>query len=102
VARRNILIARTRQKIEKNDFNGAQELLRSLDDLPGKPQFTLTLSTAARLLRSDDAMMQRKIDQLFAATQTLMTQFLDLKPISELHNEFREAQQKAPLKSGKT
>ncbi len=102
VARRNILMARTRQKIEKKDFNGAQELLRSLDDLPGKPQFSLMLSTSARQLRSDDALMQRKIDQLFAATQTLMTQFLDLKPISELHNELREAQQKSAVKTDKT
>ena len=98
VARRNILMARARQKIQKKDFKAANELLRSLDDLPGKPQFTLTLSTSARLLRSDDPMMQRKIDQLFAATQTLMTQFLDLKPINELHNELREAQQPSALR----
>lgn len=102
VARRNILMARARQKIEKKDFAGAQELLRSLDDLPGKPQFNLTLSTSARLLRSDDPQMQRKIDQLFQATQTLMTQFLDLKPISQLHDELREAQRKAPPKADKT
>ena len=102
VARRNILISRTRQKIEKKDFAAAQELLRSLDDLPGNPQFTLTLTTAARLLRSDDPQIQRRIDQLFKATQTLTAQFLDLKPINRLHDELREAQQKAPPKTGKT
>lgn len=102
VARRNILMARARQKIEKKDFAGAQELLRSLDELPAKPQFNLTLSTAARLLRSDDLQMQRRIDQLFQATQTLLTQFLDLKPISQLHDQLREAQQKNPPKTDKT
>jgi hypothetical protein len=102
VARRNILMSRTRQKIEKKDFAAAQELLRTLDELPAKPQFNLTLSTAARLLRSDDPLMQRRIDQLFQATQTLMTQFLDLKPINELHNDLREAQQKNPPKTEKT
>jgi hypothetical protein len=102
VARRNILMARARKRIENKDFAGAQELLRSLDELPGKPQFKLALDTSARLLRSDDPAMQRKIDGLFSQTQTLMTQFLDLKPINQLHNELREAQQKGPQKAGGT
>ena len=102
VARRNILIARTRQKIDKKDFAGAQELLRMLDELPGQSQFNLTLSNSARSLRSDDPQMQRRIDQLFQATQTLTTQFLDLKPISQVHNELREAQSKPPSESDKT
>jgi hypothetical protein len=104
VARRNILIARVRQKIKKQDYKGAQELLQTLDDLQGKPQFNLKLTEAARQLRSNDPMMQRRIDQLFQQTQTLTSKFLDLKPINEIHNEFREAQQapKTPAKEGKT
>ncbi len=102
VARRNILMARARQKIEKKDFAAAQELLRSLDDLPGNPQFNLTLTTSARLLRSDDPQIQRRIDQLFKATQTLTSQFLDLKPINRLHDDLREAQQEGPAKTDKT
>jgi hypothetical protein len=102
VARRNILIARARQKINKNDFAGAQELLRALDELPGKPQFDLTINSAKRLLRSDDPLMQRRIDQLFQATQTLTAQFLDVKPVNEIHNELREAQQRPAVKNGKT
>jgi hypothetical protein len=102
VARRNILIARTRQKIAKKDFAGAQGLLRLLDELPGQSQFNLTLTNSARSLRSDDPQMQRRIDQLFQATQTLATQFLDLKPISQVHNELREAQSKAPPKTEST
>jgi hypothetical protein len=100
VARRNILIARARQKIDKRDLAGAQTLVRTLADLPGKPQFDLTLSTSAQLLRSDDPIMQKRIDQLFQATQTLMTQYLDLKPINELNDELREAQEKASAKGG--
>lgn len=99
VARRNILMARARQRIAKKDFAGAQELLRTLDDLPGKPQFSLTLTNSARALRSDDPQMQRRIDQLFQATQTLTTQFLDVRPISQLHNELREAQNKPAEKT---
>ena len=102
VARRNILIARAKQKIDKKDYAAAQELLRSLDELPGKPQFKLTLDTSQRLLRSDDPQMQRRIDQLFNATQTLMTQFLDLRPITELHDKLREAQSHGSAKTDKT
>jgi hypothetical protein len=101
VARRNILMARARKRIESKDFKGADELLRSLDELPGKPQFKLKLDTSARLLRSDDAAMQRKIDGLFSQTQTLINQFLDLKPISQINNELREAQQKGTAPGGK-
>lgn len=92
VARRNILMARVRQKIEQDDFSAAQQLIRTLDELPGRPQFQLTLTTAARLLRSDDAQMQRRIDQLFQATEAVVAQYLDARPISQLHDELRAAQ----------
>jgi hypothetical protein len=94
VARRNILIARIRQKILKKDFKGADELVRALDDLPARPQFNLTLSTAEQILRSDDPTMQRRIKQMFDATQTLLTQYLDLKPINQIKDELRTAQEK--------
>ena len=99
VARRNILMSRAHQKIEKKDFAAAQELLRALDDLPARPQFNLTLSNAARTLRSDDPQMQKRIDKLFASTQALLTQYLDLRPISKLHDDLREAQSKPAIKS---
>ena len=73
-----------------------------LDELPGKQQFDNTLDTSERLLRSDDPMMQRRIEQLFNATRTLMTQYLDRKPINELHDELREASQTPAAKTGKT
>jgi hypothetical protein len=92
VARRNILMARTRQKIEKRDFPAARELLRAIDELPGRSQFNLTLTSAARLLRSNDPQIQRRIDQLFEATQTVLTHFLDTGPIRALNEEFRAAQ----------
>ncbi|HEY3392084.1 MAG TPA: hypothetical protein VGK58_05215 [Lacipirellulaceae bacterium] len=94
VARRNILMARARQKIEEKNFEAAQELMRSVDQLPGRSQFNLTLTTASRLLRSDDPQIQRRIDQLFQATQMVLTQYLDARPISELHEELRAAQRK--------
>jgi hypothetical protein len=102
VVRRNILISRARQKIEKKDFAGAETLVRSLDDLPDRNQFNLTLSTSAQLIHSDDPQIQRRIKQMFDATQTLATQFLDNKPINQLRDELREAQQKTVPKANKT
>ncbi len=94
VARRNILMARVRQKIKKGDFAAAQELINAINELPDRSQFNLTLTTAARLVRSDDPQIQRRIDQLFEATQTALSQYLDVRPINELHNELRAAQRK--------
>jgi hypothetical protein len=91
VARRNILMARVRQKIAQDDYAAAQELLRALDELPGRSQFNLTLSTTARTLRSDDPQIQRRIDQLFEATQSVLAQYLDPRPIHELHSELASA-----------
>lgn len=98
VARRNILIARARQKIEKKDYKAADDLIRALDDLPGNPQFNLTLSNAALVLRSDDPQIQKRIDQLFKATQMLTSKFLDLRPVNQIHDELREAQLKGAEK----
>jgi hypothetical protein len=94
VARRNILMARTRQKIEKKDYAAAQKLMAEINELPGHSQLNLELQAAARRYRSDDPQIQRRIDRLFEGTQTVLTQYLDVRPISELSNELRTAQQK--------
>jgi hypothetical protein len=99
VARRNILISRVQQKIDKRDFAAAEELIRALDELPGRPQFDLSLRTAEQTLRSDDPQMQRRIKQLFEATRTLVAQFLDLKPVNQIRDDLREAQRKGDSKS---
>ncbi len=94
VARRNILMARVRQRIKKKDFAGAQKLIGEINELPGRSQFNLELTTAARRTRSDDPQIQRRIDQLFEGTQAALSQYLDVRPISELSDELRAAQQK--------
>jgi hypothetical protein len=91
-ARRNILLTRARQKIEQGELSTARQLLTSIDELPGRSHFNTTLTTAARLLRSDDPQIQRRIDQLFEATQTVLTQYLDTRPITQLHDDLRAAQ----------
>ena len=93
VARRNIYMARVRQQIVDKDFSRAGELLESLDELPGRAQFNQLLQREARLYRAKDQQVQRKIEQLFAATQTVLSQFLDPRQISELHDQLRAARQ---------
>jgi hypothetical protein len=92
VVRRNILMARATQKIEAKEWDEAQQLLRTLDQLPGRPQFDLALSNEKRLLQSDDPQVQRRIDRLIEATQTVLAQYLDSGPISQLHDRLREKQ----------
>jgi nucleotide-binding universal stress UspA family protein len=95
VARRNIFMTRVRQKIEAGQFQQAENLLEALDDLPGRAQFNQALAREARLHRSDDPQVQRRIDRLFAATQLVLGQYLDVRPINKLYDELREARQKA-------
>jgi hypothetical protein len=99
VARRNILISRARQKIEKQDLAAAEQIIRALDELPGRPQFDVKLRTAEQSLRSNDPQMQRRITSLFDTTRTLVNQYLDLRPINELRDELRQAERKSEAKT---
>lgn len=93
VARRSILTIRIRQKIAARQFDQAAELLETLDDLPGRAQFNQTLAREARLHHSDDPQVQRRIDRLFSATQLVLGQYLDSRPINQLHDELRAARE---------
>jgi hypothetical protein len=95
VVRRNVLMARTKQRIEKKDWAKARELLRVLDNLPGRAQFDLELSKQARLVRSDDPQIQKRIDRLVEGMRLVLGKFLDNRPASQLHDELRKAQRNA-------
>jgi hypothetical protein len=92
VARRNIFMARVRRQIEENNFERARDLMKELEDLPGATQFRQTLDREARLHKSKDPQVQRRIDQLFIATEVALGQFLDPRPIGELREELQQAQ----------
>lgn len=92
VARRNILITRARQAMDDGDYQQARRLLTELDQLPGRAHFSRALQSEARLHRSDDPTVQKRIDNLFAATQVLLAQFLDVRSVTDLQDELREAQ----------
>ena len=92
VARRNILIARARLKIEEGELSEARELIGNLDRLPGRSQFNQLIQNESRLHRSDDPQVQRLIDQQFTITRTVLSQFLDPGPVNDLNDQLREAQ----------
>jgi hypothetical protein len=94
VARRNILMARARQKIDAGEFKQAQELLTALDQLPGRSQFSQDLARERRLLRVNDPRVQGRIDQLIKGTEAVVGQFLDAQPIRQLQEDLRAAQEK--------
>jgi hypothetical protein len=94
VARRNIFIARVHQQIEDKNYPQAKQLLETLDELPSRAQFTQTLEREQRMHRTKDPQVQRQIDQLFAGMQTVVGKFLDSQPITELHEQLRQAPQK--------
>lgn len=94
VARRNILMARARHKIEAGEFKQAQELLTALDQLPGRSQFSQDLARERRLHRVNDPRVQGRIDQLIKGTEAVLGPFLDAQPIRQLQEELRAAQNK--------
>jgi len=98
VARRNILIARARNRLLDNQLDEAKDLLANLDDLPGRGQFNQMISSAERAPDniSSDPRVQQKIEQLFAQTRKLLGRFLAVRQISELRNEVNSAAQSNP------
>ncbi len=99
VAQRNILMLRIEQKIDAGQLDQAAELLETLDDLPGRAQFNQNLEREARLHHSDDPQVQRRIDRLFAATQQVLGQYLDARPINDLHDQLQAARQRKSSQS---
>lgn len=93
VARRTILIARTRQKIAHQKYDEAGELLAALDQLPSRSQFSQRLMREARNHRSEDPQIQRRIDRLMATTEEVVGRYLDAKSVIELHGELRAARE---------
>jgi hypothetical protein len=93
VARRNILMARVRQEMDEENYGQARQLMGQLDQLPDRAFFNRALSMESRLHHSDDPSVQKRIEELFAATQVVLAEFLDVRPIGDLNDELRARQQ---------
>jgi len=91
VARRNILIARVRERLENKKLDEARELIGQLDELPGRAHFVQLLATAERSgrNRSGEPQVQKRIEKMFADTRKLLGRFLSARQLSELQGELQ-------------
>lgn len=93
VARRNILLARARNQLNKGQLDQSQQFIEELDALPGRAQFNKILSAAENQPgnRSEDPRVQARIEKLFASTRSLLGKSLDTRPVRDLQNEVNMA-----------
>lgn len=91
VARRMILASRVRKQIKAGESKQAESLLRQLEELPGRAQFDQMLAKQEQVSRSDNPMVQKRIDKLFADTRVVLGHFLDAKLATELRTELAQA-----------
>ena len=96
VARRNILMARVRDRLKNGKFGEAQDLFAELDGLPSRSQFAQKIDTATnnKLNRSTDARIQARIDKMFDDTRKLLGRFLSTGDLTKLKNEILSVQKK--------
>jgi hypothetical protein len=99
VARREVYSARIRYRIGAGEFDGAEELLNELRDLPTREQFEDIINQQERLLQSDDTREQARINGMFTELRTLL-----LKHVSDISGqldaELREAREGSPVEGG--
>ena len=91
VARRRILTARIRKRLEDNDLETAERLLDEVNGLPSITQFNGRIDKAEQLYRADDPTAQRRLDRLFTETRTVLGSALDPRETSNLTNEVLQA-----------
>jgi hypothetical protein len=91
VARRMILASRVRKLIKTGETKQAESLLSQLEELPGRAQFDQLLAKQEQISRSENAMVQKRIDKLFADTRVVLGHFLDAKLATELRTELAQA-----------
>lgn len=97
VARRNILAARVRSKIKAKDIDGAEKLIRQLENMQTATEFEQQrIRQQERMVESSDPRVQQRISKLFDDTRDVLAEFLPPGLVQELKRELaagRTAQQ---------
>lgn len=91
VARRNILLARSRAALKGGDLALARRLADQLDKLPTRAQFNQRIDSVVRTTRSQDRLTQSRIERLVEETRSVLGQYLDPRQVGELRNQIIEA-----------
>ncbi|MEM9185498.1 MAG: hypothetical protein AAGB00_03270 [Planctomycetota bacterium] len=87
IARRSILAARIRNAIDQGDKDNARKLLAVLDGMPGRAQFSQKLQRTQQQAKSDDPLVQKRIDKLFGDTAIVIGAFLGTSEVDKLRRE---------------
>jgi len=95
VARREVLLARARARVEEDKLEEARKLIAELRQLRTREQFAQILRQQRPLFSTPDKAVQSKIDKLFSDTEELLARYLDPAEISQLEAEIRRASEGA-------
>ena len=91
VTRREVLVTRTRARIEAGKFDEAEALIDQARRLPTAQEFMLKLTQQQKTVHSGDPDVQAKIKGLFRDTEQLVRQHLDPQAVEAIRRELREA-----------
>lgn len=97
VARRSILAGRIRTKIGQGELPEARKLLVELNDMPGRAQFSQRLTRTRQQAKSSDPRVQKRIEELFAETESVLGAFLSTRELRAVTEELATAE-----RAGKT
>jgi hypothetical protein len=89
IARRNILMARARDQLQKGKAEAARDMLDQIGDLPSRANLDRFLANLERnpANRSENPRVQAKIDRLFADSRKMMSDYLTTREVLELETE---------------
>lgn len=86
-AQRTILVQRVRSQLEAGRQERAEALLRDIDKLPGRAQFSQQLNRLAELYRADHPVSQKRLERLYSTTRKAIASAFDLAELRDLESE---------------
>jgi hypothetical protein len=91
VARRAMLVARIRARLDDGKLEDAQQLLSELRQMRGRDELGVVLNEQRRKYFSSDLVVRRKVDKLFNDTREVMVRNLDPRLIDQVASEVDQA-----------
>ena len=89
-ALREMLLGRLKKRIELQQFNAAEQLLRELRQLPTERECVKSAAAESREIAADNPALQAKIDAILTEAQTALASQSDAKMLDELAEQIRK------------
>src|SRR5690606_15206192 len=93
VARRELLAARIRLRVEEKDMTTAERMLVELRALTSRSELLRQIELQQATYETSDKRLQTKIDKMFAELRKLLARHLNPRLIDEVTEEVRAAKQ---------